>query len=657
MMKRLLKTEILTLLLICLLGPLAAQSPIDFYNDGYSSMASGDYFSALDNYKKALEINPSYTDALLGISRTYFLLQEYEEALDYSKLALKGSERRIDAINLQGRIYLGLSDLEKASEMFNLVLSMEPNNMTAAYGLAEIAVFRGNFKEGSSLFEKSLTVNPDSRRALLSLVVLADRMGDTQKAEIYLDSALAYYPQDRVVLNEAIRHYIDGRRWDQAEALARQLVALEPDNKDTNLTLGHIYTNTGNYEQAVYYFQESIKNEQENPMLWFYLGRAFLGLGKHEEALLCFQTVNLLDPHDEVARLTAENLLMSYFPLNHDERVKAASWHFEKGRSYKASFQYNKALDEYRRGRLLAPLDLDGWWKYAGILNAMGQKNRYREELEALNREKYANLEFNRLYELVMSSEDLSFPSVWKTPVVQRNSNVNLALYIDKSASDLYHTGSEMDFVRYLGDTLMRNSGLSIDEQHVLDSSSDAFSAGRTGSSDFYVLMSISEKARSIRINCRVFLSRTGNVITSFDLLRSGNMRVSEIMRKVAEELELRLPLKGYLAGIDGDRVLINLGTLNNVEPEMSFVLLRQGTGRWLDREPFRDYKPEDVLGSVTIEETQEKFSIGILHRNSPFDLVNAGDEIYKLPEDMEELVLPDDSMNIELKNQLLRLY
>ncbi len=656
-MKRLLKTEILTLLLICLLVPLAAQSPIDFYNTGYRSMASGDYFTALDNYKKALEINPSYTDALLGISRTYFLLQEYEEALDYSRLALKGSERRIDAINLQGRIYLGLSDLEKASEMFNLVQSIEPNNMTAAYGLAEIAVFRGNYKEGSSLFEKSLAVNPDSRRALLSLVVLADKMGDAGKAEQYLESALAYYPQDRVVLNEAIRHYVDGRRWDQAEALARQLVALEPENRDTNLTLGHIYTNTGDFDQAVHYFQESIKNEQENPMLWFYLGRAFLGLGRHEEALLCFQTVNLLNPQDEVARLTAENLLMSYYPLNHDQRVAAAAWHFEKGRSYKASFQYDKAFDEYRRGRLLAPLDLDGWWQYAGILNAMGQGNRYREELEALHREEYANLEFNRLYELVMSSEDLSFPRVWETPVIQRNSNINLALFIDKSASDLYHTGSEMDFIRYLGDTLMRNSGLSIDEQKVLESSSDAFSAGRNGNSDFYALLSVSEKERSIRINCRLFLSRTGNEITSFDLLRSGNMRVSEIIRKAAEELEQRLPVKGYLAGIDGDRVLVNLGTMNNVEAEMSFVLLRQGTGRWLDREPYRDYQPEDVLGTVTIEETQEKYSIGILQRNSPFDLVNAGDEIYRLPEDMEELVLPEDTMNNELKNQLLRLY
>ncbi len=656
MKKRKLKTS-LPAVLFCFLSVLYAQSPIDYYNSGYFAMLSQDYFSALDSYKKALEINPDYTDALLGIGRTYFLLQEYEEALDYTKLALKGSERRIDAINLQGRIYLGLADLAKASEMFQMVLSMEPNNMAAAYGLAEIAVFRGNYREGSDLFEKSLAVNPDSRRALLSLVVLSDQMGDFPKAEEYLAKALALYPQDRIVLNEAIRHYTQRREWDQAENMARQLVALDPDSKETTLTLGKIYTSTGKFEEAVHYFQESVRNEQENPMLWYYLGRAFMGLEKYQEALLCFKTVNLLNPQDEMARLSAENLLLEHYPLNHEERLQAASWHFEKGKSYKAGYQYNKAYDEFRRGRLLAPLDLDGWWQYAGILDAMGQEHRYREELAALKKEEYVNLEFRRIYELVMSSEDTSFPVTWDGPVIYRNSSVNLALYIDKSASSLVHAGAEKDFLRYLGDTLMRNPGLSVDEQKVLSSATDAFSSGRSGNSDFYMLLTVTEKERSIRFKCGLYLSRTGNLMASFDLLRSGNMRLSEIVGKTAEELERRVPLKGYLAGIDGDRVLINLGALNDIEPDTQFVLLRQGTGRWLDQEPYRDYKPEDVLGTVAIQEVQEKYSIGLLKRNSPFDLVNPGDEVYRLPEDTEELTLPEDTMNDELKSQLLRLY
>ena len=651
------KTKFAILLFLFLTVSLSAQSPIDSYEEGSRFISEGNYFSALDSFKKALDVNPAYVDALIGIARTYFLLQEYEEALDYSRLALKGAEKRIDAINLQGRIYLGLGDLESAEKMFWSVKNMEPNNMDAAYGLAEIAVFRGNYKEGTSLFEKSLAINPDSRRALLSLVVLADRMGDREKAGAYLTKALKYYPQDRIVLNEAVLHYTGSGEWDQAEGLAQQLVALDPENKDTTLILGQIYTNSGNYTQAVHYFQESIRNEQDNPMIWYYLGRAFAGLEKYDEALLCFKTVNLLDPLDEVARMAAENLLMTHFPLNHEERVQAASWHFQKGRSYKAAYQFEKAFFEYRRGRLLAPLDLTGWWEYAGILDAMGQDHRYRDEMKALKREEYANTEFLRLYELVMSGEDSSLTATWEGPLLKRDTPLSLGIFIDRSESRLLHQGGEEDFIRYMGDALMRNPGFVIRENRVISSPSDAFSSARSEETDYYMILKIIEMERSIRISCRIYLSRTGTEMTAFDLLRSGNMRIREILRKTAEEVEARLPLKGFLAGVEGDNVLINLGSLNRIEPDMSFILLRKGTGRWLDTEPYRDYKPEDVLGMITVDTVQESFSLGKLKRNSPFDMVNPGDEVYKLPENTEELVLTEDTMNDELKTQLLRLY
>ena len=57
------------------------------------------------------------------------------------------------------------------------------------------------------------------------------------------------------------------------------------------------------------------------------------------------------------------------------------------------------------------------------------------------------------------------------------------------------------------------------------------------------------------------------------------------------------------------------------------------------------------------VDRVEEKYSRGILKRNSPFDLVNPGDEIYTLIENTEEPALKAESMNDELKTQLLRLY
>ena len=241
--------------------------------------------------------------------------------------------------------------MDQAEELFNQVLRIEPNNMNAAYGLAEIAVFRGNFREGSDLFERSLVINPDSRRALLSLVALSDKMGNREKAEYYLSRALSLFPQDHMVLREATWHYSEAELWEQAESLARQLISLNPEDQDTLLTLGLIYKNTGQYEKGVYYFQESIRNQQENPMTWYHLGKSFEGLEKYDEALLCYKTVNIINPHDEIARISAENLLLRHYPISHKERDAAALWHFDRGREREKEYQFVKAFSEYRRGQ------------------------------------------------------------------------------------------------------------------------------------------------------------------------------------------------------------------------------------------------------------------------------------------------------------------
>ncbi len=657
MIKGKLKTGQLFLIVVLLISPLYAESPVNLFEQGNDALDDGNCYLALDYYKQALEINPGYVDALMGISRAYFLLQEYDEALSYIVTARIGATRRIDVLNLEGRINLGLSELDEAERIFNQVLKIEPNNMDASYGLAEIAVFRGNYKEGSDLFEKSLAINPDSRRALLSLSVLYLQMDQPERAESYLASALKLFPQDRVVLREAMSYYVDAEDWEKAENLALQFLSLEPENKDIALVLGMIYKNTGIYDKAVEFFQESIRHQQENPLTWYHLGWSFYGLGKYDEALLCFKTVNIIDPNDEISRISAENLLMRFYPLNHAERNTAALWHFERGRKLQDNYQFAKAFDEYRRGRLLAPLNLDGWWSYARILDTMDQPNRFRDELEALNREAYDNIDFKRLYELVMSTDDQSYPETWEGSILNRDSSLSLSLFVDTTRTEMIHQGGEEDLTRFVGDSLMKNPRFSIMESIPVKSASDAYRSARNSGSDFYLVLAYTEMERSIRLRCELYLSRTGTLIDSFDLLRSGNMRVREILIKAAVAVETRLPLKGHLMGVEGNDVLINLGSLSQVEEDMSFILLRRGSGRWLDAEPYRDYQAEDVLGTVVITEVQENTSKGILKRNSPFDLVNPGDEVYTLPENSEEQEELPESMNSELKTQLLRLY
>ena len=638
-------------------GLSAQSSPVELYQSGRHELRSGDYYSSIDLFKQALMINPAYVDARKGMAEAYFLLQEYGEALKHAESALKGADSRVDILTLMGRIYLGLNDLVSAEALFQRAAAIEPNNAEAAYGRAEIAVFRGNYSEGTDLFERSLAVNPDSRRALLSLSLLHEDAGDPEKSRYYLNRALDQYPQDPRVLDFAIRHFDRAEDWVRAEETAMKWKALEPDNDSIPILLGTIYNKMGRNEEAVDFFNQAVRRRQEDPLVWYLLGRSYMDLGRYTEALLSFKTVNIINPGNEMARIAAEDLLLREYPIGHEERVKAGRYHLDQARSLERSYQYEKAMDEYRLGRILSPLDLDLWWQYAEIQNLLGYKNRYREEMTALKQQGYDNERFLRIMELLEAGEDESFAANWNTALTRSHTPVTLSLYFDRKQSELIHSGMEEALTSCLANQIVRNPHYDIVSQRTIADEAEAYRFGHASGSDFYGVVSVVETQRTIGLSCSIRLSRTGAEMFSFSTLRSGNRRVTDILILSGKQIAGLLPLKGFLMGIDKDRVLVNLGETDGVGEETSLILLRKDQGRWIDESPYLEFSPQDLLGTIELTDFQESLSSGTVTRNSPFDLINAGDEVYLLSEEME---LPDASFQTvdeELKSQLLRLY
>ena len=98
---------------------------IDYYNSGLSKVKSNDYFNAIADLNKAIELNPDLAAAYLlrGIAKNS--LEDYRGALiDYSKSIELNPENSI-AYNLRGTLKGGfledlrgsISDLSKAIEL------------------------------------------------------------------------------------------------------------------------------------------------------------------------------------------------------------------------------------------------------------------------------------------------------------------------------------------------------------------------------------------------------------------------------------------------------------------------------------------------------------------------------------------------------------
>ena len=68
-----------------------SRSALDLYNKGYENQTKGNYYSAIENYREALEVNPKYADAWYNMALSTFYLGEYDLAMEYAQEAEKYS--------------------------------------------------------------------------------------------------------------------------------------------------------------------------------------------------------------------------------------------------------------------------------------------------------------------------------------------------------------------------------------------------------------------------------------------------------------------------------------------------------------------------------------------------------------------------------------
>jgi tetratricopeptide (TPR) repeat protein len=86
---------------------------------------------AVDEYRRALELRPSYIDIRAKLGSTLRDMGELDEAVRELKLALQENEEYAPALNLLGVCHYMLDEIDKAREYWKDVLSIDPKNAVA----------------------------------------------------------------------------------------------------------------------------------------------------------------------------------------------------------------------------------------------------------------------------------------------------------------------------------------------------------------------------------------------------------------------------------------------------------------------------------------------------------------------------------------------
>jgi len=106
------------------------------------------------NYKKALKINPSFTNAIVNLGNLFFEINDYQKAIENYLKALKIDDQLPLAHYNLGLVYQSIGDFKNSHKEFEKVLKINPANTNADKMISRSTKYSKDHPHIKSMLEK-----------------------------------------------------------------------------------------------------------------------------------------------------------------------------------------------------------------------------------------------------------------------------------------------------------------------------------------------------------------------------------------------------------------------------------------------------------------------------------------------------------------------
>jgi TolB-like protein/Flp pilus assembly protein TadD len=286
---------------------------------------------AADFFKMAIELDPDYALAYVGLSNTYMLLGDYgnlslsemlARALPVINAAMRIDDALAEAHTSIGAIHAKTGNYAAAEAAFERAIELDPNYATAYHWYGDILVaFLRRPQDAEPLLRRALELDPLS-------------------------------PALNVTLGQALENL---GRFDGAMSQFRKTIEIEPSYASAYLLIGGLYRSAyGRLDEAIRWRFKGMEQDPGNVLGLSRTGFLFLDLGDDVEAEYWIKRAVALAPNhfasnralaylhryrgDGEQALEVARKLMSIFPGNSDSLLTLVSFG-----------QYDEAVEEYAR--------------------------------------------------------------------------------------------------------------------------------------------------------------------------------------------------------------------------------------------------------------------------------------------------------------------
>lgn len=154
---------------------------------------------AMEYFKEATRLNPSYGEAFNNIGLVLFHQDKIEEAVKQWQRAIECSRTYADPYANLGDAYARLGKDEEAIRMFRLAMHYEPSHYQAHINLSSALMRQGKTEEAAQTLRDLLAITPNLPLAHRNLGIVLTQLEKPDEALAELELALKLDPSDQQV--------------------------------------------------------------------------------------------------------------------------------------------------------------------------------------------------------------------------------------------------------------------------------------------------------------------------------------------------------------------------------------------------------------------------------------------------------------------------
>jgi len=214
-----------------------------------------DYNTAIPKYIEAISYYPEFTQAYFNLAFSFFKLSDFDNAKKYLLKNIEIDPRQSQSLKMLADIYKSEGEIDKAITSYKKATDVNPNYYKAYYSLATLLIST-DIEESKKYLKKVILIEPKYPKAHETLGIV------NMQLELY---------------NEAIDNFSNA-------------VSLNGKSYKSYYLLAEIFNLKGEYEVAKNYAKNSLQiKNRKNGAAFFHLGIAEKNLGNRPAAKDAFE--------------------------------------------------------------------------------------------------------------------------------------------------------------------------------------------------------------------------------------------------------------------------------------------------------------------------------------------------------------------------------